>query len=41
MNEQSNTNKNAWEYLAYEFWIKRDGFPIQITKEMMRKNGPC
>lgn len=33
MNEQSMTNKSAWEYRAYEFWCKRDGTP----KEKARK----
>lgn len=36
MNEQSQRNKKAWEYRAYEFWNKRDGSPkekaIQILK---------
>ncbi|MDR4314789.1 methyltransferase type 11 [Niallia circulans] len=37
MNEQSATNKAAWEYRAYEFWIKRDGHPKEKAKEI-RKN---
>ncbi|OAB38628.1 methyltransferase [Paenibacillus macquariensis subsp. defensor] len=36
MNEQSEKNKKAWEYRAYEFWNKRDGSPkekaIQIVE---------
>ncbi|SET71518.1 Methyltransferase domain-containing protein [Oceanobacillus limi] len=33
MNDQSRTNKIAWEYRAYEFWNRRDGSP----KEKARK----
>lgn len=32
MNDQSMTNKNAWEYRAYEFWHKRDGTPLEMAK---------
>ena len=36
MNEQSATNKAAWEYRAYEFWIKRDGHPKEKAKEIRK-----
>ncbi|WP_078551913.1 class I SAM-dependent methyltransferase [Bacillus alkalicellulosilyticus] len=35
MNQQSKVNKQAWEYRAYEFWIQRDGSPIDKAKEIM------
>ncbi|MCM3363847.1 class I SAM-dependent methyltransferase [Niallia sp. Sow4_A1] len=36
MNEQSTTNKVAWEYRAYEFWMKRDGHPKEKAKEILK-----
>src|SRR5699024_2554901 len=36
LNEQSTTNKNAWEYRAYEFWNKRDGSPIEKAQEILK-----
>ncbi|WP_226793159.1 class I SAM-dependent methyltransferase [Bacillus sp. B1-b2] len=36
MNERNNKNKKAWEYRAYEFWMKRDGTPEQKAKELSR-----
>ncbi|WP_400241666.1 class I SAM-dependent methyltransferase [Niallia sp. JL1B1071] len=36
MNEQSATNKVAWEYRAYEFWVKRDGHPKEKAKKIMK-----
>ncbi|MER2058140.1 MAG: class I SAM-dependent methyltransferase [Niallia sp.] len=36
MNEQSATNKVAWEYRAYEFWVKRDGHPKEKAQEIMK-----
>ncbi|RDI39122.1 class I SAM-dependent methyltransferase [Falsibacillus pallidus] len=35
MNEQSSTNKKAWEYRAYEFWEKRDGSPQEKAMEII------
>ncbi|MEK3886661.1 class I SAM-dependent methyltransferase [Bacillus sp. FSL K6-3431] len=35
MNEQSTTNKDAWEYRAYEFWNKRDGSPMEKAKKIL------
>lgn len=35
MNKESLTNKKAWEYKAYEAWIKRDGLPSDKGKEIM------
>ena len=31
MEEQSRINKQAWEYRAYEFWVKRDGTPAEYA----------
>ncbi|MGI1804480.1 class I SAM-dependent methyltransferase [Exiguobacterium sp. TDN 0502] len=31
MEEQSRINKQAWEYRAYEFWVKRDGAPAEYA----------
>ncbi|WP_312094335.1 methyltransferase domain-containing protein [Niallia sp.] len=36
MNEQSSANKVAWEYRAYEFWLKRDGHPKDKALEIMK-----
>src|SRR5699024_11261968 len=36
LNEQSTTNKNAWEYRAYEFWNKRDGSPMEKAQEILK-----
>ncbi|MCM2982961.1 class I SAM-dependent methyltransferase [Niallia circulans] len=41
MNEQSATNKAAWEYRAYEFWIKRDGHPKEKAKEIRKNPRAC
>jgi SAM-dependent methyltransferase len=35
MNEQSAINKQAWEYRAYEFWLKNDGLPEEFAKIIM------
>lgn len=35
MNDQSITNKEAWEYRAYEFWNKRDGTPMEAAKKIL------
>jgi 2-polyprenyl-3-methyl-5-hydroxy-6-metoxy-1,4-benzoquinol methylase len=35
MNEQSAINKKAWEYRAYEYWLKRDGLPEECAKTIM------
>jgi RimJ/RimL family protein N-acetyltransferase/2-polyprenyl-3-methyl-5-hydroxy-6-metoxy-1,4-benzoquinol methylase len=35
MNEQSTTNKTAWEYRAYEFWVSRHGTPEENAKDLM------
>ncbi|PZE19027.1 class I SAM-dependent methyltransferase [Paenibacillus xerothermodurans] len=32
MHEQSEINKKAWEYRAYEFWNKRDGSPEEKAR---------
>lgn len=41
MNEQSKLNKKAWEYRAYEFWIKRDGLPEESAKKMVENPLAC
>ena len=32
MNEQSAKNKKAWEYRAYEYWLKSSGLPEECAK---------
>lgn len=36
MNTQSENNKKAWEYRAYENWIKNDGLPEERAKIIMK-----
>ena len=36
MNEQSEINKKAWEYRAYEFWVKNDGLPEEFAKVIIK-----
>ncbi|MBS4220038.1 class I SAM-dependent methyltransferase [Bacillus sp. FJAT-49711] len=36
MNQQSITNKKAWEYRAYEFWNRRDGSPMDNAKKILK-----
>ncbi|MCT4776836.1 MULTISPECIES: class I SAM-dependent methyltransferase [Exiguobacterium] len=36
MNNQTQANKTAWEYRAYEFWQKRDGTPADKAKEILK-----
>lgn len=35
MNEQSAKNKKAWEYRAYESWVKSSGLPEERAKVIM------
>lgn len=35
MREYSAQNKKAWEYNAYEFWLKEEGAPAEKAKEIM------
>ena len=35
MNKQSEINKKAWEYRAYEYWLKNDGLPEERAKIIM------
>jgi SAM-dependent methyltransferase len=35
MNHQSAINKKAWEYRAYEFWLKNEGLPEERAKIIM------
>lgn len=35
MKEQSVVNKEAWEYRAYEYWLKNDGLPEERAKIIM------
>jgi 2-polyprenyl-3-methyl-5-hydroxy-6-metoxy-1,4-benzoquinol methylase len=37
MNEQSQTNKEAWSYRAYEFWKKNLGLPGDVAKDMIKQ----
>lgn len=36
MNEQSAINKKAWEYRAYEFWLKNEGTPEERARIIMK-----
>ncbi|MCR8656659.1 class I SAM-dependent methyltransferase [Paenibacillus endoradicis] len=36
MNAQSEKNKKAWEYRAYEFWHKRDGTPMEKARQILK-----
>jgi SAM-dependent methyltransferase len=36
MREQSSTNKKAWEYRAYEYWLKSDGLPEECARIIMK-----
>ncbi|WP_078379856.1 class I SAM-dependent methyltransferase [Sutcliffiella halmapala] len=35
MKEQSTKNKKAWEYRAYEFWIKKHGSPKELAEQLL------
>lgn len=35
MNKQSEMNKTAWSYRAYEFWIKQLGLPRDLAEDMV------
>ena len=35
MESQSEINKKAWSYRAYEFWRKYNGVPSEVAKEMI------
>ena len=35
MNKQSEMNKTAWSYRAYEFWVKELGLPKDLAREMV------
>ncbi|WP_211750450.1 methyltransferase domain-containing protein [Paenibacillus sp. Marseille-Q4541] len=41
MNEQSQKNKKAWEYRAYEFWHKRDGSPMDKANQILKDPIAC
>jgi SAM-dependent methyltransferase len=34
LNEQSIQNKRAWEYRAYEFWVKQYGMPKELADKI-------
>jgi 2-polyprenyl-3-methyl-5-hydroxy-6-metoxy-1,4-benzoquinol methylase len=36
MNNQSEMNKKAWSYKAYEFWIQQLGLPEELSKDMIK-----
>ena len=31
MTDYSVQNKKAWEYNAYEFWVKQSGTPVEMA----------
>jgi hypothetical protein len=35
MREYVSKNRDAWEYDAYNFWVKQLGQPSELAKEMM------
>lgn len=37
MNSQSETNKKAWSYKAYEFWMNELGSPSDVAKDMIKQ----
>lgn len=37
MNQQSEANKSAWSYKAYEFWVQYNGLPQEAAADMMRQ----
>lgn len=37
MNNQSQANKEAWSYKAYDFWMSQLGSPNEIAKEMIQQ----
>ena len=41
MNEQSEKNKIAWEYRAYEFWNIRDGAPKEKAEKILKNPKEC
>lgn len=41
MNEQSISNKKAWEYRAYEFWNNRDGSPADKANKILKNPKAC
>jgi 2-polyprenyl-3-methyl-5-hydroxy-6-metoxy-1,4-benzoquinol methylase len=41
MNEQSISNKKAWEYRAYEFWNNREGSPMDKANEILKNPKAC
>ncbi|MCB2299254.1 class I SAM-dependent methyltransferase [Clostridium tagluense] len=41
MNEQSISNKKAWEYRAYEFWNNRDGSPMDNANKILKNPKAC
>ncbi len=34
MKDYSIQNKRAWEYNAYEFWVKQMGVPLERAKKI-------
>ena len=41
MNEQSEKNKRAWEYRAYEFWCKNNGAPRDKANKILENPAAC
>lgn len=36
MRNYSNQNKKAWEYNAYDFWVREDGTPAERAKKIRK-----
>ena len=37
MNRQSETNKKAWSYKAYDFWNTELGLPVDVAEDMVKQ----
>lgn len=37
MNSQSETNKKAWSYKAYDFWNTELGLPVDVAEDMVKQ----
>jgi 2-polyprenyl-3-methyl-5-hydroxy-6-metoxy-1,4-benzoquinol methylase len=36
MDNQSSTNREAWNHRAYEFWVRSKGTPIEFAKQLLQ-----
>lgn len=41
MDEISMLNKKAWEYRAYDAWVKRDGLPSEKAQKIKENPLKC